>query len=242
MSKYTEDAPFMAQGVRIWRDSKGQVDYTTSRYDTSETALAMHAFIEAEREGWHWTEDDPTEARNGRWVAARHTSAQWAEDGDGVYLAHDDVMDGVHDRYRWSFSTNFLRTGPDSKLGRVAADFLAWAEAQDQPEEPTEPEPTPERSSKHVATIKLTLDTAGLADDLERVVAAIRGVLDRPEVDPLAHVKEGDTDPTPNVGPWCMADSDDGLFDCSREPGHPGQHIAGDGDRVVAVWPQESAS
>jgi len=50
------------------------------------------------------------------------------------------------------------------------------------------------------------------------------------DVDPLAHVAVGDPDPTSNSGPFCT------KGECTRMP-HPDrwQHIAGDGERVLAV-------
>lgn len=65
--------------------------------------------------------------------------------------------------------------------------------------------------------------------------------------DPLADVKPGDKDPTGNdQSAWCNAEHPENprrlllahRF-CSREPGHPGQHIAGDSVYVVGAWTTE---
>jgi hypothetical protein len=57
--------------------------------------------------------------------------------------------------------------------------------------------------------------------------------------DPLAKVKAGDPSPRECIeGEWaCEADGPAGFI-CSRDPDHPGQHIAcGDeDDPVYAVW------
>jgi len=52
-----------------------------------------------------------------------------------------------------------------------------------------------------------------------------------PDVDPLGHVVVGDPDPTSNSRPFCT------NGECTRRP-HPEhwQHIAGDGEQVLAVW------
>lgn len=61
------------------------------------------------------------------------------------------------------------------------------------------------------------------------------------EVDPLAHVKVGDPDPTTGDGD-CPAFVEDGYgYWCTREAGHPGQHIAGTAADVVAVWGGETS-
>lgn len=56
-------------------------------------------------------------------------------------------------------------------------------------------------------------------------------------VDPLAHIRQKDTTPeAADADPYCSA-GNVGLI-CTREPGHPGQHIAGcgAGNPVAAVW------
>jgi hypothetical protein len=51
--------------------------------------------------------------------------------------------------------------------------------------------------------------------------------------------KVGDPDPTPGGKDMhhegCPARLN--MFWCTRDPGHQGQHVAGTGVRVVAVWP-----
>lgn len=182
MSEFTREAPFKFDGVGVWRDegeerwpiqvrSKDDFDSLSQAH-----ADAVHAFIEAEREGWHWLNDEHTEARNGRWCVRR-------PDYEGVhYLFHDDLTDGDHITAIFTDNKSPERQAADRGISpgcvKAFTDFLAWRDAQNQPEETTEPQPTPESSPKKVATIELRLDAAGLADDLESVVAAIRGALD----------------------------------------------------------------
>jgi hypothetical protein len=61
------------------------------------------------------------------------------------------------------------------------------------------------------------------------------------------HCKVGDPDPTPrritsSVGAGCPSEIPGGAlgFICTREAGHGGQHVAGTGEVVVAVWPAQS--
>lgn len=53
--------------------------------------------------------------------------------------------------------------------------------------------------------------------------------------DPLADVKVGDPDPLPAGDYECCPDRS-GPWHCTRYNRHPGNHIAGDGDEVCAVW------
>jgi hypothetical protein len=57
-------------------------------------------------------------------------------------------------------------------------------------------------------------------------------------VDPLAHVSIDDEDPTdgPDGSDLCLYDIRGD--ECTRESGHPGQHIAGDGELVLDRCPQ----
>lgn len=70
--------------------------------------------------------------------------------------------------------------------------------------------------------------------------------------DELRHIVVGDPDPTPDLSSkvdghplHCGFDWTDGtsqtftlLWFCTREPGHPGQHLAGTGEWVAAVHPE----
>lgn len=68
--------------------------------------------------------------------------------------------------------------------------------------------------------------------------------------DELEHVAVGDQDPTSDAGtansyPKCRFEWDDATsqtlvlrWSCTRELGHQGQHIAGTGKEVAAVYPQ----
>ncbi|HEX6443931.1 MAG TPA: hypothetical protein VF053_02505, partial [Streptosporangiales bacterium] len=60
-----------------------------------------------------------------------------------------------------------------------------------------------------------------------------------PEADPLAHVKVGDPDPTPDL--YCAAWSQEADVYCTCRPRHAGQHVAGDGTVVLAVWGGEAS-
>jgi hypothetical protein len=72
--------------------------------------------------------------------------------------------------------------------------------------------------------------------------------------DELGHIVVGDPDPTPGVPSkvngrphdyrcgfeWTDEDSPGLtlLWSCTREPAHPGQHLAGTGESVAAVHPE----
>lgn len=58
-------------------------------------------------------------------------------------------------------------------------------------------------------------------------------------LDPADTARVGDADTTPSNEPWCSvsATGDPADYWCSRRPGHAGQHVAGDGGRVLVVWP-----
>jgi hypothetical protein len=92
-------------------------------------------------------------------------------------------------------------------------------------------------------------DGAGVFDSRSALPARLRllvdgetgmVVTDQPAVDPLAHITEGD--PTPegaDADEPCGATGSGGFWNwiCTREPRHPGQHIAGYAHgRVLAVW------
>jgi len=53
-------------------------------------------------------------------------------------------------------------------------------------------------------------------------------------------VRVGDPDPTPEAPPhgYCEVQHETLAVVCTWEPGHSGDHVAGDGAEVVAVWPQ----
>jgi hypothetical protein len=73
-----------------------------------------------------------------------------------------------------------------------------------------------------------------------------------PGQDWLGHVVVGDPDPTTNLGTasgyqtywfeWADETSHTLIlpWSCTRKLGHPGQHLAGTGERVAAVHPQPS--
>lgn len=61
--------------------------------------------------------------------------------------------------------------------------------------------------------------------------------VESPPADPLAHVRKGDDTPEA-ADATVTCGVPDSVFVCTREPGHPGQHIAGcgAGNPVAAVW------
>jgi hypothetical protein len=118
-------------------------------------------WVEAEREGWYWTNPDHTEARDGRFVA---TIAE--EVGDPHWsMSHDDfpgcvVQYGTGgtvgawvERAQWHFDS-----------------FLTWLTDQGQP---SEPEPTSKQDTQ-VATVTVRLDLTALADDLQAAADILR--------------------------------------------------------------------
>lgn len=54
--------------------------------------------------------------------------------------------------------------------------------------------------------------------------------------DDLADVTVGDPDPTTTTEDDDCCDAESGAWSCTRVADHPGNHIAGDGDEVCAVW------
>lgn len=59
--------------------------------------------------------------------------------------------------------------------------------------------------------------------------------------DPLAEVKVGDPRPERHYQRGC-GEASPRDYVCTRQQGHPGQHIATTPDRVVDVWPQDGAA
>lgn len=127
MTEYTKEEPFEFEGVKIWRTERGGAKvYVPIEGEYLVPARAVHAFIEAEREGWHWTNDERTEARNGRWSAQRSTDNKWL-------IYHDDFHSAVGGE---GWSTKCI-SNPCFIGRKKVADFLAWHAAQSQPVEPT---------------------------------------------------------------------------------------------------------
>lgn len=130
MSKFTKDAPFEFEGVKIWtQDTLGYKTLAFTGDCAAEKVLsAMSAMYEAERDEWRWTNDDHTEARRGRWHTRSSRDGSWW----GVY--HDDFG-------------NSLATESAGRLDQCCAyqysarealdQFLAWKSAQSQPSEPS---------------------------------------------------------------------------------------------------------
>lgn len=56
---------------------------------------------------------------------------------------------------------------------------------------------------------------------------------------PVHEIQVGDPDPTPRAnwdGRRCWRPAPGGGFSCTARAGHNGQHIAGDGTEICAVW------
>lgn len=127
MSKYTKDAPFEFEGMKVWRDGDTieWSDYAGGAGFLREHRLRKYvAFIEAERNEWAYTNDEHTEARKGRWVAESGVTFEWAmrhQDIPNIVCVHPSPGDESYHRY--------VREALD--------DFLAWHAAQNQPAEPT---------------------------------------------------------------------------------------------------------
>jgi hypothetical protein len=82
----------------------------------------------------------------------------------------------------------------------------------------------------------------GLLDPLETVRTnlgtGVREVLVTAVAD-LETAVRGDSDPTVGAMRNCGTYDPNRQWTCTRERGHTGQHIAGNGRRVLEVWPQE---
>ena len=56
--------------------------------------------------------------------------------------------------------------------------------------------------------------------------------------------RPGDLDPTTHYSLHCWEPHPchdcGGHWFCTREPGHQGQHVAGNGSAVMATWPKET--
>lgn len=129
MSKFTEQDCFIFDGgVKVWRED-GDIrvhyvphDITLPQFVARGDARAVHAFIEAERTGWRYTNADKTEARNGRWVV--HAT------GDYLRLTHDEAGE---------LAIDLGESGENKtpEAGLRMAEFRKWRREQSQPEEPT---------------------------------------------------------------------------------------------------------
>lgn len=64
------------------------------------------------------------------------------------------------------------------------------------------------------------------------VIEAIEADRAQREANPFS---VGDPDPTPDGENNCEAVSPENWF-CTWPEGHPGQHVAGTGERIAAVW------
>ncbi|WP_062077746.1 hypothetical protein [Demequina globuliformis] len=131
MSKFTKESPFVFMGRQYCRSAAGNIlvrnggPWLTVQ---GTTGYEIVAFIEAERNEWHWTNADKAEARKGRWSMiltdsngeSNTYSAEWT-------LAHAD------------FSDTCWHPGDPHRMdvGAVFQSFLDWSNAQQQPEEPT---------------------------------------------------------------------------------------------------------
>lgn len=145
MSKFTKDAPFEfeldpGRTVRIWRNDAGRVASTMDGWPARGLTAALHAFIEAERNEWAWTNDEHTEARKGRFVARASTSIDLTgQQHVNWTLTHDDFPTFPGLKGGTAMPTS--KTKKAVELRRAWWDemqgFLAWNAAQNQPAEPT---------------------------------------------------------------------------------------------------------
>jgi len=138
---YTSAAPFEFEDLALWRDDTGRILMRRTGYDVGCLDLtrvaANHAFIEAERDTWAWTNADRSEARRGRWYTFRD-GAEWA-------IRHDDFESSEITKNAVDRNGRFLRDALH-ELGS----FLTWAATQ------TPPPPawhTPEPGSRWELTV-----------------------------------------------------------------------------------------
>lgn len=131
MSKFTRESPFEFEGGKAWRSAHPQWPVEVDVSDDADmlsdkAALVLHAFIEAEHTGWHWTNPEHTEARNGRWVVDQRDADTWR-------IRHDDMGHYFEWRGTEAFPGRHAQGGPALTL----CNFFEWRTEQDQPEEPT---------------------------------------------------------------------------------------------------------
>jgi len=134
-SKYTRENPFEFEGVKVWRGYNNCIAYDRAT-DVHEPvpfelqARLFHAFIEAERDEWRYTNEDRTEARRGRWLARVETEDEYG------HLFHDDFDDA-----NWAFDEGSYLESSDaagtSDVIGVYESFLTWHAAQNAQQEPT---------------------------------------------------------------------------------------------------------
>lgn len=60
MTEFTREDPFEFEGVKVWRGGDGHLK-CFGGFTNEGQARAYHAFIEAERDSWHYTNDDHIE-------------------------------------------------------------------------------------------------------------------------------------------------------------------------------------
>lgn len=141
MRKYTEAEPFEFEGGALWRNRQGGIAYhmphdAEYRFKPGENtwlAQAHHAFIEAERDEWHYTNEAETGARKGRFTAKMTDSRGWrfAHDELPGLTAYRSAPDSVARGF------DVVAIGFDEAFKGVIDDFEAWHAAQQPPEEPT---------------------------------------------------------------------------------------------------------
>ena len=144
MNRFTKDNPFEFEGVKVWPSDlvSGNIVVRSQEsqwgYERDEVE-AIHAFIEAERNEWAYTNDDRTEARKGRWVARESVRVVMGITHRNWTLTHDDfpTFPGIVSTHGKPTSKSkphyHLRLSWWSQM----QDFLTWHAAQNQPDEPT---------------------------------------------------------------------------------------------------------
>lgn len=136
MTEYTRENPLTDGPFKVYREEVPgiatevivDIDHGFAGetiHIPSDALPVLAEFHEAERTGWHWTSDDHTEARNGRWVVYTR--------GIFAFVKHDDFPGSVYgDDQAHVGGAVFVR-----EAHRKRAQFREWEAAQNQPAEPT---------------------------------------------------------------------------------------------------------
>lgn len=142
MRKYTEAEPFEFKGVKVWREfGVFRWGALTNNVEAEGIARALHAFIEAERNEWHYTNEDKTEARKGRWTVTdgrpQGLPGRWGISNDDLRHDGDGTWCNAVCNPNGGLSKSGLTPSICEVFEGVMTDFLTWHAAQQQPEEPT---------------------------------------------------------------------------------------------------------
>lgn len=150
MRKYTKDAPFEFEGIKVWRETDSlkvmfrRTGLLSLRIPTDHPAYI--AFIEAERDvsevdSWHYTNEAETEARKGRWTVTdgrpQGLPGRWGISNDDLRRDGDGTWCNAVCNPNGGLSKSGLTPSICEVFEGVMTDFLTWHAAQQQPEEPT---------------------------------------------------------------------------------------------------------